>query len=433
MKIFRLLAWIAAAVVALAVLLTVLVVVINWRDAPPSANYLHLRKVIADRPAVTDADNAYVYLLGFGVGPDAAPQEVGARRLAWLEELDRDMSKLRADPAGQAPGFSSERSSAVDAFFKACNADEPHGCPQAFDSAPGPAGWSARDRELLARYRQIITRGAWREHVGNDVGQPLPAYADILAGQRLALLELRGADAQTTRDALSRDLAFWRLVLGSTDLLITKMIAVAGVRQHFQFGNLLLRHAPAGGKTRTIPDEWEQPITRGELSFERVMAGELTLMESAWHTSRDTLFFHEQDISNEFAADFVELVRGFDVPLADYRRTAEQWSKRPVRHPFLSRLYDVGGDYLRQVGSAAYYSYPPRVAAVEAWRRAALTTARLRERGVTAAQVQGELELAPLRNPFDGRAFAWSETEQAVICLGTEDQSRARRRQVYAY
>jgi hypothetical protein len=433
MKLLRILAWIAAVIVTSAAVLGVIAVVVNLRDAPPSAHYVRLKKLVANRPAVADGDNAFVFLLGFGVGPDANPQQIGERRLAWLEGLDHDMSKLRADPAGDVPGFSGMRSAAVASFFKACNADEPHDCPHAFDSAPGPDGWSDRDRELLARYHAIVTRPRWREHVGNDVSQPIPAYADLLAGQRLALLDLRGADARTMRDSLSRDLAFWRNLLASSDYLITKMIAVAGLRQHFQFGNLLLRYSRATGHASAIPDGWRQEITRPELSLERVMAGELTLMERAWHMPKGTLFFHEQDISNEFAADYVELVQAFDVSLADYRRTDEQWAKRPVRHPFPSRLYDIGGDYLRRVGAVAYHGYAPRIAAVEAWRRAALTTAELREHGTPLAQVPDALERAPLRNPFDGKPFAWSTEEQAVVYQGTEDQSRGRRRQVYPY
>ena len=433
MKFLRILAWIAAVIVASATALGVIAVIINWRDAPPSADYLRLKKMIADRPAVADSDNAYVFLLGLGAGADADPQQVGERRLAWLEELDQDMSKLRADPGSELSGFSGSRSAAVTAFFKACNADDPHDCPLAFDSAPGPEGWSDRDRELLARYHAIVARSRWREHVGNDISQPIPAYADLLAGQRLEFLDLRGADAQTLRDTLSRDLAFWRNVLASSDFLITKMIAVAGLRQHFQFGNLLLRHSRATGDASPIPDGWRQAITRPELSPERVMAGELTMMESTWHFPKGVLFFQEQDISNEFAADYVELVQAFDVPLADYPRTADRWAKRSSRHPFPSRLYDIGGDYLRQVGRAAYYNYLPRVAAVEAWRRAALTTAELRERGIPIAQVPEALARAALRNPFDGKAFAWSTQELAVVYQGTEDQSRGRRRQVYPY
>jgi hypothetical protein len=432
-RLLRILAWLAGAIVACAALLGVVAVVINWRDAPPSANYLHLRKLIADRPAVAAADNSYVYLLGTSGPPEVDPQQLGERRLVWLESLNHDMSGLDADPLRGSFSFTDAYSAAVKGFFDACNADHPRDCPQAFETAPAPSAWSDIDRTMLERYRHILDHPVWREHVANDVRQPMASFQHVTAGQRLSMLALRGADSATLRMALTRDLAFWRGLLASSDTLIAKMIAVAGLRQHFQFGNLLLRAAAPSATESPIPDGWRFALTRDELSLERVLAGELVQMESAWHPAKGVRFFQTQDISNEFAADYVEFIEAFDVPLSEYPGTAEKWAKRGPRHPFLSRLYDVGGDYMHQLASVSYHTYAQRVAAAEAWRRASLTTAQLRVRGVPAAQVAAELEHAALRNPFDGRPFTWSAAEQAVICLGTEEQSPARRRQVYTY
>jgi hypothetical protein len=95
-------------------------------------------------------------------------------------------------------------------------------------------------------------------------------------------------------------------------------------------------------------------------------------------------------------------------------------SKRTQTDPFPSRAYDLTGDYLRDWAVADYGSYALRIGTLEGVRRAALTTAELRARGVPASAVSQELAAAPLRNPFDGSSFAWDEKEQAVVYRGPE-------------
>ena len=49
--------------------------------------------------------------------------------------------------------------------------------------------------------------------------------------------------SQSTRDLESweRDLRFWRIVLQSSDILVSKMMATAMLNRHFEWGNLVLR------------------------------------------------------------------------------------------------------------------------------------------------------------------------------------------------
>ena len=107
--------------------------------------------------------------------------------------------------------------------------------------------------------------------------------AEGLGFQRLEFLRLRAlADAgkvDEVRDALEADLTFWRLVFRNSDILITKMIALAAVRQHFFYGNLVLRHLPADKSATAIPASWTQPFTTEELSMLRTLAGELEYMQ----------------------------------------------------------------------------------------------------------------------------------------------------------
>jgi hypothetical protein len=434
--------WLLAALAAIAIVIVLVAAYVNRRDAEPSADYLRLMGLIRDRPAVDDEHNAFTYVLGIRAPAGLDPQEAGTLRADWLRLLDDDIGLLEDDPLEDRVEFSDLRSEPVELFLDACDSDAPHDCEATFDVLPGPESWSDADRLLLERYRAMIQRGAWREHVGNDVSQPLPSFADMTVGQRLSMLALRGADAATLRDALSRDLDFWRMMLASSDTLLAKMIAVAGLRQHFQYGNLLMRRVAPADRAGVIPAGWRAELTRAELRLEGVYGGEQVQMQKLWRstewvygeeTPRYIPFFQPQDSQNEVAADYVELVAAFDVPLAEFPRVAEMLSKKPQRHPFGSRLFNLGGDYLGSLGKADYSGYPLRVATVEAWRRAALLTAELRARGVPLTGMTAELAKAQLQSPFRETPFSWSEPEKAVVYQGIEDQGANRRRQVYPY
>lgn len=441
-RFLKYLGWLLAALGALAIVLLLVAGYVNRRDAKPSPDYQRLMALIRDRPAVDDEHNAFTYVLGIRAPAGLDPQQVGALRADWLRLLDDDIGLLEHDPLEDPVEFSELRSKVVQFFVTACDADKPRDCAATFSVLPGPETWSDEDRLLLERYRALIQRGAWREHVGNDISQPLPSYADMTNGQRLSMLALRGADAATLRDALSRDLDFWRMMLASSDTLIAKMIAVAGLRQHFNFGNLLMRRVAPADRVAAIPASWRAELTRAELRFETVYAGEQVQMQKIWQLTdlvdgeqkpKSVPFFQPQDIRNEIAADYVELVAAFDVPLSEYPRVAAMLEKRPQRHPFGSRLFNLGGDYLRKIGKAEYEKYPPRVAAVEAWRRAALLIAELRARDVPQSGMAAELAKSSLQSPFREAPFDWSEPEHAVVYDGIDNQSAGRRRQVYPY
>ena len=105
--------------------------------------------------------------------------------------------------------------------------------------------------EMLAlqRYRTLLGYRAWRDDLPPHLSAPLPAYGDVLHGQRLHLLSLRQLAGQgevaEVRAGLSADFEFWRGAQLNAETLIAKMIAVAALRNHFFFSNLVLRRLPA--------------------------------------------------------------------------------------------------------------------------------------------------------------------------------------------
>jgi hypothetical protein len=270
--------------------------------------------------------------------------------------------------------------------------------------------------------------------VPSDVGAPLPAYADVMDGQRLLLLGLRAAaargDSELIRTTLDRDLRFWRETQQSADILITKMIAVAAIRQHFRYGNLLLREFPAARASQAIPESWQVEFTRAELSMLRVFAGELVYFEGMIRTSwaradqarADSEDFADGNIAgrlidgvprlvplqyhvNHLAEVYLAVGEGYEEPLPRYAETTKALKAKFARN---------GTKWTPE-------TYAQRVGSIEGVRRAALLTVTLRARGVPVAAVPDELRSATLRNPFDGAPFEWDANEQAVVYTGPEE------------
>jgi hypothetical protein len=141
--------------------------------------------------------------------------------------------------------------------------------------------------------------------------------------------------------------------------------------------------------------------------------------------------YQAQDVLNHVAADYISAAKAYDVPLAELPGAVDSWRRRPAVDPFLSRIYDATGDYVRELMQIDYGSYALRVATLEGMRRATLVTVELRARGVSASDLATELGTSTLRNPFDGRAFAWNAAEQAVEYLGPDPHQW--RRGLYFY
>ena len=460
MKALKIIGAILLGLVGLVLLLYVIGVAVNWRDQPPSAAALEMKAILADRAPVAGTDNGFVYVLGFGVPASEDPQAAGALRKAWMESANHDPKLIDAEPLKEYANFNASGLRVVDAVKKSCGNDRSAKCRDVFLAVLPKPRMTLEDL-LLARYRALLQRPAWREVVPIDVRIPLPPYGDILDGQKLLFIDLaaraKSAPPGEIAAALRADLSFWRETQQSADLLLTKMIAIAAIRQHFDFGNLVLREMP--GARAEVIDSWSEPFGAQELSTRRTMAGELAFSEGVMLQFRNAAdghflepdgegltlpgriasslarpYYQHQDQMNYYAAAYLDFAKRFEAPLDRYAEIAkaEQAEEAaPAERSF--HLYNATGHALRGIaGTLTSADYPLRVGSIEGMRRAALLTAQLRERGVPLDQMAAELSGAELRNPFDGKPFEWSEEEQAVIYVGP-DAERDRKRHRYFY
>ncbi len=87
---------------AIGVLAYLILLAINWRDREPSPAAIRLTTLFRERPAVADAQNGFVFAMGFNVRPEDSPTAMGSERLAWLEASGSRLD-LSQDPMEKAP------------------------------------------------------------------------------------------------------------------------------------------------------------------------------------------------------------------------------------------------------------------------------------------------------------------------------------------
>jgi hypothetical protein len=420
----RTIGWIAVGVVQLCVVLYLAALAVNWNERGPSAAAVRFTEMYRDRPAVADEDNAFLYLRSWKLDPD--------RR--------------------------TRRSARVEDFSTKCKLDEKR-CVVPFDATDGLLEeWQAVEPTLLDQYLAFIAHTGWREASSFSLSEPPPSgYPGAWDGQKLLLLRARKlaqqGDAASVRALLERDLQFWRTVLRSSGSLRSRMMAVAMLERHFEWGYLVLRKLPPRQLDAAIPEGWRSGISDAERSMlpcivgewmftskilrdlyaaRRAAAKDLNPVDRMLETLEQPLL-KVQDAINQSADLYWEVAQIFDVPLERYaeaiRRADEVTQRRKDEAAELSLDNMLGFQTLSGLGS--FTDYAAQGADIEGVRRAALLAATLRAAGIEAEGLPAAVANAELRDPYTDRPFDWDAIDSAIVFRGLGPGAHGRHRLYY--
>jgi hypothetical protein len=132
-------------------------------------------------------------------------------------------------------------------------------------------------------------------------------------GQRLLLLNAKkfaeSGDSVAVKKLLGEDLRFWRMVLESSDTLISRMIATAAINRHFELGSLIFGQMQAVDVMSAVPDNWRDALSEAELSMRRCLVGEWMFMSASFRNTDVDLAVLRED---SFVA---RVMRGLTTPL----------------------------------------------------------------------------------------------------------------------
>lgn len=383
----KLLLKMAASFLALLLLFIAFVFFVNREDRVPSESVLTLQRIAAAAPPVADRENGYIYILGFSASPNADVMQEGVARVERLRKF-MEMSGT--------PGIDEMRAAARD------------------------------DEQLIERYERLLEFKQWREIWPSGVPMPDALFGQVYAAQRLMYSramedKLEAADCKRM---LERDYRFWRMVLAESSSATVKMIAARSVELHFEMGNLLVRRFPAAAAMTAIPDAWREPISESERSMSKILANEWIGRLRPDDTRLKELMFgtflyQPQATSNASADRLLRLAELFDrdypaMPqaantfLATYGVEKKAAADIGVYNP-------VGRMLLNMEGMDAYAGYGFRVANLEGIRRMVLLASQLRSGSVKTDGVVEWARASELRDPYDGKEFAWDQARNSLL------------------
>lgn len=462
-QIVRLVGWFIAGAAALFAGAYLVALLINLSDRPRSEETSVLLDEWQNRPRIPDAQNGYVYVLGFGADVDSDPAVVGQERAWWIRRLRSNLGiGTSPDPHPEKfPPLSMPGGSAPLA-----NCDTATGQRRCFFGLERLGDelepWLERHAWVLERYSGLLDRPAWDEIVtldrrgGPDLIWFGPRGPDspFFQAQGVWLLEAwrraREGDAATVHDMLARDIGFWRNVLVSAQTQMMKSFAIGMIERHFERANIILARLPAQRVAEAIPAAWHKEISPEERSMRRVFAAQLRIAEmlmqsyyaevdpyesyagveiesqsfwerlSAW-TNR--AFMQPQDLVNKQARQFLVLGEAVKAPYDELAAELER-----VRHydvvaemsdSWTDSIYNfVLNDVVGPGSLNVHIDVAARTADLEGLRRAALAAAELRSNGVPPDEVGPALVTMEQRNPYTGEPLTWQPDSREIVFQG---------------
>lgn len=447
------------SILVLLLLAYVVLLVINRNDQPPSDLVVEIKQRAEQRQReVADEHNAYIYLMGFGTEPNNDPFELGRARVEWMQTAGPSYP-IERDPGHESFDFNGVRTEPNRKLANTCGVSLKN-CARKLQDVAAAQDRVNSERWLIDRYRTLLSYDRYQEKLPFDGFAPTPPFAEVFGARRVYFVDARMSGAAgnhaRAKEAIQQDQRFWLNVLREADTLLSKMIAVSAIRQHFALGNFALSGLPA----EAIPDGWRQPLSMDTRSMHRALEGEWMHFETlnnrlaseygdAWRThmlgpeptppaewlgALLNPLLQRQDLSNRHAQLMRNLAMHFDVPLSEMpdAMSKSQRTFDEAYSPF-SSLYNPMGNIMMDItaGIGLYHDYAARVADLEGLRRIALLAAKLRAKGVDAAGVPQKLLQAELRNPYTNEPFEWDAEARAMVFRGLERTSRGRHAIVY--
>jgi hypothetical protein len=457
-KISRFILWLLFSLMVVTLLCYLVLVVINWSDRPPGEAAIEMEKIHQNRPAVADDENSYFFILGFDGEKDQDPQLLGLQRAAWISNNKNHLESYSSVALWNSYDFEGERSSTIVNLSQACQHTK-RLCYQALrDAEVGATEWISKEAWLLERYQQLLLRTKIREDIPVDLSLPIPQYQKILEAQKLLLIKTwmlaRQGEVEQAGDLLNRDFIFWRSVSKDADILITKMIAVTALKNHLIFSSQMNRGLFNADQPIIQPESWEKPISKEELSYKRVLAGEwyfsrniIDVFSAEFFLSSDeyettvfdrvkmailTPFFKKQDSLNRHAEYLGSLAASFEVSLDSYPTLVGR-EKKLIEHTLNPEdsgishyVYNGVGKAMLTVASGHFENYILRTADVEGLRRLVILVMDLTEKNLPPDQIEVAIKDHSLKNPYTNKPFLWNDEDKSIMFQGLEKDERGR-------
>lgn len=427
--------------------------VVNCKDQPPSQDYLDLVASFDVSKQIPDSGNAYLYIYGFSADRGVEPIVEGRRRVDWVvDEIKNDPADFPELERGEwLEELPEERE-----LYEHCR-DLAQDCLDYLEESARQVREVIETRSLLlSRYESLVSHTQY-QNVGPYLLQaPFADYSTVMNSQLIKLIHLylsqKAGDVVDVSEMLAADYRYWRMMSRNSGILIDRMIALAALRRHFQWGNLISRVAAESGKPIHV-SEWSEPFSSGELSLSQVFDGEaffntniLLYMDSSdvsdiyepehswlvekWFETRNYLFFapflKKQDANNRQVSCMQALADAYDVSSQSLTTVLNSSYMDVEECDFDLGLYNPIGKILVGIGAPNYEGYVVRAYEVEVQRQLLNLAIKFRSESIAPSEIPAALEQSDFRNPYTSLPFEWDGEKQELVFNGLQKGHRAR-------
>ena len=316
----------------------------------------------------------------------------------------------------------------------------------------------AANRELYQRYRALRSATGYYE-TGTPSVYAMPFFPPrqlrslFLADFALRMQSGNRAEQSAALADMADDLQVWRTMLTGYGSLISKMVAVAYLRQDFLLiGNMIadptvalsVRRAAMGRLVMPFPTrDWR--IGSGFSYENRMMTRELVTSYSAarqkeadrplWkrveHELSETLYlFKIHATENLLASNTLKLIAIMDGPPRLLEKSMSTYADEAdcLSTPKISCLYNPLGKILIAIDIPAYEEYPLRAYDVAALQRMVKLAYEIRVQRVETAEIPRFIKQHPewSTHPVDGKEFAFNPATGRLSMERLGNQSKTR-------
>jgi len=418
----------------------VIVVLVNLRDEDLAPEAQALAEF--HRPAVPDAQNAYLVMVGFDAPAGSDPISAGAKIVKENEVVARSdpTGATRAAKLGSAtaagPGdgrlpFVGDTAALCDPIDKPC-------LQPPFEDAEKIRAMAEANAELIARYLALQRMPAYANTSYPDLLQPI-APAGWNAAWRV-LLAQAAIDARSGKDEralafLAGDMAFWRRVLAEGSGLVDEMIAVRRLTSDLALLSEFFWLPSFDVHThQALLRQMLTPLTPAERNAAKMFRREYewaSMLLAANHEevtrSGDLdslnrqlarLFYKKQASLNQSARLYGGLQALGSHPPADFAvlKGKLDGEARWMSEPGITWLYNPIGKTLVGIAIPAYSDFVARVFDLAAYVQLVRAQLEVQLAGLPSDKIPQFLDQAQAeaRNPYTNQPFTWDATNRSL-------------------
>lgn len=420
----RVLKWIAITLAVLVVLPLVLLIIINLFDEDLDPRAAAYGEPLA--ATVPEAENAYFALIALSA-PDGADGLAYAR--AWQNEvkaaaLEKRKEKLPESKRAKRPAVCDPRQAAC------------------LEELRGKSGEIAQQldayKEDLARYDAMLNLKRYEDVIDYPmrVDSSIPPYIGVAAAQSAYLLrsalDLEAGRVEQAVAAIERDLAFQRMLLGSSRTLIGKMIGSANYWRNLQFVSEAVQTRQAE-ITPFLPRlrKWLAPLNVASLNLGSTMETEFGLVKATFREDligtggalgvplegvMALLFFKRNASMNSSYRYYSGVGAALASPADRLDSEASAFAAKWNPAPQWNWIYNPVGKILQGVAAPSFQEYAWRLHDLDGLLRLLALRMDMLAAGVSADQAQEFIAKsdAALHNPYTRKPMNWDAGKKRV-------------------